>query len=136
MNTATITLGGKEIRLRASNYAAQLYADEFYGRVKDGYNGSLDHDAAKVLSDCVGDVNEGTGQITIEFTTPALWGIVWALAYAAGSVDVGYDAWLKSNRDEVWTASEKAEACVEVVDLMMRTFFREQPKQDGQEPAA
>lgn len=133
-NTATITLGGRELLLRASNWASQLYATEFYGLSGDGYNGSLAHDAAQVYSDCVGSVNPD-GTVTINFVTPKLWGVVWALAYAAGSVTVGYKQWMDSVRDEIWSVDEEAEACVEVIDLMMRTFFRQRAQQGGAEPA-
>lgn len=125
LNTTTITLGGKSYELRASNFASQLYADEFFGRDRGDYNGSLVHDASQVLADCIGEVTE-SGEISVKFVTPALWGIVWALAAASGSVKVGYDSWMESVRDEIWGIQEQAEACVEVVNLMMRTFFREQ----------
>lgn len=124
MNTTTITLGGKEYTLRASNFASQLYADEFFGRKRGDYNGTLSHDASQLLLDCIGETNED-GSVEVRFVSPALWGIVWALAAAEGTVKVGYDEWMKSVGDELWTVSEQAEACVEVVGLMMRTFFRE-----------
>lgn len=129
MNTTTITLGGRAYALRASNFASQLYADEFYGRKSGEYNGTLSHDASQLLADCIGEVNED-GSIQVRFVSPALWGIVWALAAAEGTVKVGYDEWMRSVRDELWTVQEQAEACVEVVGLMMRTFFRE-PEEQG-----
>ena len=125
MNTTTITLGGRAYALRASNFASQLYADEFYGRKRGEYNGTLSHDASQLLADCIGDVSED-GNIQVRFVSPSLWGIVWALAAAEGTVKVGYDEWMRSVRDELWTVQEQAEACVEVIGLMMRTFFREQ----------
>ncbi len=131
-NTTTVTLGGHEYLLRASNYASQVYSETFYGRTKGEYNGVLDHDAAQMLNDCVSTDDEGN--ITVTFITPALNGIIWALAYAAGSVQTTYDAWLMSTRDEVWTVYEQSDACVEIIDLMMDTFFRQRPEQGGEEP--
>lgn len=125
MNTTKITLGGREYALRASNLASQIYADEFFGRKRGEYNGTLSHDASQLLADCIGEVGEDN-TIEVKFTSPALWGIVWALAAAHGSVKVGYDEWMASVADEVWTVDEQAEACVEVIDLMTRTFFRQQ----------
>lgn len=137
-NTTIVTLGGMEYLLRASNYASQVYSEEFFGRDLGGYNGSLAHDTSKMLSDCIEvpepvdepdvdepDVDEpDAGGVRVRFVTPALWGIVWALAYAAGSVDVGYERWMASARDEIWTVQEQADACVEVIDLVTRCFFR------------
>lgn len=131
-NTTTVTLGGREYLLRASNLAMKVYGDEFFGRTPEGYNGSLAHDAAQMFSDCVTTGEDGTTEV--HFVPPSLWGIVWALAYAAGSVTVGYERWMRDVGDELWTLSEQTEACVEVVDLMMSTFFRQSPQPDGGEP--
>ena len=122
-NTTTITLGEKEYALRASNWASQLYADEFFGKVSDSYNGNLQHDAAQVFADCVTTDEDGEN-LTINFVPPTLWRVVWALAYAGGSVQLEYDKGMDSVRDEMWTVGQQAEACGEVLDLMMRTFFR------------
>lgn len=135
MNTAEITLGGRTYQLRASNYASQVYADTFFGRIGGAYNASLAHDTAQMIGDCVGDINDND-TMSVHFVTPVLWGIVWALAYAGGSVTVDYDAWRESVRDEVWYADDEADACVTVFDLVSRSFFRQRSESSGKEPTA
>ena len=131
MNTTTIKLGGHDLELRASNYASQLYSEEFFGMERGEYNGNLSHDTMQLVSDCFGDVRED-GTVSVKLVPPTLWGIVWALAAAAGSVNTGYRAWLKSVRDEIWTVEEQSVACVEVVDLVTEAFFRESSEQGGE----
>ena len=133
MNTPTIALGGHDYPLRASNFASQLYADEFFGRKRGDYNGSLSHDGAQLIADCIGEIDKD-GNMEVKFASPALWGIVWALAAAAGSINVGYDDWMKSVGDQLWSVTEQAEACVEVVNLVVQAFFREQPEQGSEVP--
>lgn len=128
-NTSTITLGGREYALRASNLASKVYGDEFFGNSPDGYNGSLTHDASMVFADCIGESDDGG--VIVRFVPPTLWRIVWALAYAGGSVAVGYERWMSDVGDEAWTVTEQANACVEAIDLVMSAFFREQPQQGG-----
>lgn len=130
-NTASITLGGKEIELRASNWASQVYAETFYGQERGKYNGSLQHDTSQVVADCFNSDEDGNLSIAYSDIPFALWGIVWALAYAAGSTKARYDQWMKSKRNEVWTVAEQADACSEVVDLVMEAFFRDNAKPEA-----
>ena len=125
MNTTTITLGGKEIELRASNWASQVYAETFYGQKRGEYTGSLQRDTMQVVTDCFGNDDDGNTIVVYGNIPFTLWGIVWALAYAAGSTKAGYNQWMKSKRNEVWTLTEQADACSEVVDLVMEAFFRD-----------
>lgn len=122
MNTTTITLGGKEITLRASNWASQLYAEQFYGQERGPYVGNLQRDTAQVFADCCSV--DGEGGIQVSQPPFQLWGIVWALAAAAGSTKAGYDQWMKSKRNEVWPVSEQIDAASEVIDLVEKAFFR------------
>lgn len=133
MNTTTISLGGKEITLRASNWASQVYAEEFYGRLGGDYNGVLAHDISRVHADCFGDPDE-SGVFEVDLTPPpAFWGIVWALAYAAGSTKAGYSQWMKSKRNEIWTVEEQGAALYEVIALMEDSFFRRAAEQGSGE---
>lgn len=132
-NTMTITLGGTEYRLMASNMASKAYADEFYGRSPEGYNAVLTHDTQRLYADSLTEDDEGVLVANLDSSpvlTEVLWRIVWALAYAGGSVEVGYDQWTSDHADETWTITEKLEACVGVVDLVTGAFFRE-PKEQG-----
>lgn len=133
-NTASITLGGKEIELRASNWAAQVYEETFYGQERREYDGVLEHDITRVHARCFKGPDEN-GLYDIDLIPPfEFWGIVWALAYAAGSTKAGYAQWVKSKRNELWTAEEKGAALTEVIALIEESFFRTSTESEGEEP--
>lgn len=134
-NTATITLGGKEIELRASNWASQVYAETFSGQDRGLYNGSLQHDMSQVVADCFTFNDDGSFNIAFSNIPFQIWGMVWALAYAAGSTKAGYAQWMKSKRNEVWDIYDQADACGVVVSLIEEAFFRRDAQQDGKESA-
>lgn len=135
MNTATtVDICGHSYFLRASNYAAQVYAEHFAGFTDtEGFDGNLAHDGALLYSKCVTVDESGEGRVSVSgFVPHRFWGILWALAYAGGSTTLGYQRWYETEvRDEVATVSEQAVALGEVVDLLMTTFFREREKRAG-----
>lgn len=128
LNTAEITLNGSAVKLRASNWARQLYAEEFQGKLPDPWTGSLDRDGAQLFSSTTKIVHGEDGESSVVVTVPptAIWPIVWALAAAAGSVEEPYQQWWQAEvRDECPSDGELAEIASVVIDLLMRTFFRD-----------
>lgn len=133
LNTAEVKLNDSAYLLRASNWARQLYAEEFDGKLRAPWTGRLDHDAAQLLAETVGDATEdGTG-FKLKDPPEEIWGIFWALAAAGGSVTDAYRTWWeRSVRDELTPLEERADLAVEVIDLLMRTFFRKPEEREGE----
>ena len=136
-NIMTITLGGTEYKLMASNRAAKVYADEFYGKSPEGFTAVLKYDTQKLYLECLTEDDDGVLGVNLDSSpilSEVLWRIIWALAYAGGSVDVGYEQWLSDHEDEAWSAMEEMEAYVGAIDLVTANFFRESKEQGRRGP--
>ena len=140
-NTAEVKINGRTYTLRASNLAAQAYADRFWDPDGTRYTGTLAHDGAQLFSDIVtagepDDAGKQTYVVSLDRVPPRLWGILWALAVGGRSTTLSYDKWFEEEvADELADPGELAEVCGEVIDLVTGSFFRQREEPASAEPA-
>lgn len=140
-NTTEVRINGRSYTLRASNLAAQAYADRFWDPDGGRYTGSLSHDGAQLFSDIVtagepNDAGEQTYVVSLDRVPSRIWGILWALAVGGHSTTLSYDKWFEREvADELADPGELAEVCGEVIDLVTGAFFREREELQRSEPA-
>lgn len=89
-NRATVTIGGKDYELEASLGAQLAYSNEFRGKLSKPYTGSFLDDMLQLYRDVEGDNKEQYYGFP-----PQMFGIVWAMAKAAGSFKGSYKAFEK-----------------------------------------
>lgn len=127
-NETVVTIGGKEIAIRATNGACRTYADEFAGKLPKPYTGHLVPDLAatdKKVVDCINSAN-GREYFPEWSEMPALTRAIWAMARAAGSTKKSWTAFEKTLDDAAPNLSEPSIAYNEIIrgDFGKRTFFR------------
>lgn len=127
-NRATVTVGGEEYEVEASNGACMLYAQEFRDREEEPFTGSLP-------TDVLIDLGRSDGNpYPLWCDAPRLLGAVWAMARAAGSAKSQYKAFEKRAMDATADALEVTDATRELLGdggLFERTFFRRVPGPQG-----
>lgn len=139
-NRETVTFGGEEIEVAASNGACVIYADQFQGA--PGVTGRLKSDLIALYSThaSINAYDENTGKKLvdeneeeipgrmIDYTdVPSIVGIVWAMARAAGSTKLSFAKFRQRFLDSTSNYNE----CEELFDkllfgLAQRAFFRQQ----------
>lgn len=128
-NETTVTIGGKNLTIRATNGACKTYADEFAGKLPKPYTGHLVPDLAATDSKVVDCINSAKGREYFpEWSEmPALTRAIWAMARAAGSTKKSWAAFEKALDDAAPNLSEPSIAYNEIIrgDFGKRTFFRE-----------
>lgn len=127
-NETTITIGGKELAIRATNGACKTYADEFVGKLSKPYTGHLVADLAATDEMVVERIKSAKGvDYYPEWSElPALTRAIWAMARAAGSTKKSWTAFEKALDDAVPNLSEASAAYNEIVrgEFGQKTFFR------------
>lgn len=129
-NEITVTIGGKEIAIRATNGACKVYADHFAGKLEKPYTGHLVPDLATMDDQVVESVIAAKGQGQEYYPEwselPALVRAIWAMARAAGSTKESWETFEKRLDDAAPNLSEPSKAYNEIVrgDFGKRTFFR------------
>lgn len=141
-NRETITFGGEEIEVLASNGACVIYADQFQGA--PGVTGRLKQDLIDLYKihasingydQETGEPIEGAGSRMVDYEdVPSIVGIVWAMARAAGSTKLGFAKF----RERFFNSVSAYNECDQVFDkllfgLAQRSFFRQQ---DGRADAS
>ena len=103
-NQAMVTIAGRDILLESSLGACKVYSDEFFGKLKDPYKGSLPEDMIALMrhqegylvpdEDAKDGVRfvEGVNALDTEMAEHLL-DFAWAMARAAGSIDMRYPEW-------------------------------------------
>lgn len=103
-NQAMVTIAGNELLLESSLGACKVYADEFFGKLRSPYKGSLPEDMIALLHHQEGYLEpdeesesgyrfvEGVNALDTEMAEHLL-DFAWAMARAAGSTDMRYDEW-------------------------------------------
>lgn len=145
-NRETITFGGEEIEVLASNGACVIYADQFQGapgvtgrlkqdlidlyKIHASING-YDQETGELIKDEDGKTN---GRMVDYEDVPSIVGIVWAMARAAGSTKLGFAKF----RERFFNSVSAYNECDRVFDkllfgLAQRSFFRQQ---DGRADAS
>ena len=137
-NRETVTFGGEQIELVASNGACVIYADQFQGA--PGVTGRLKSDLIDLYAiharvngydQETGKPIEGASSRMIDYEdVPSIVGIVWAMARAAGSTKLGFAKF----RERFLGASSTYNECDRLFDklifeLAQRAFFRQQEGQ-------
>lgn len=85
-NRVTVKLFDKEYELESSIGACKIYQDTFRYKVEEPYTGSLLTDMLQLTRDA-----EGIGVDSVFGVSTQLFGVVWAMARAAGSMDESWD---------------------------------------------
>ncbi len=85
-NRVTIELFGREYELESSLGACKAYADTFKDNVEEPYTGNLLTDMLQLAQDA-----EGIGTAPAFGVSVQMFGIVWAMARATGSMDESWD---------------------------------------------
>ena len=128
-NETIITIGGKELAIRATNGACRTYADEFVGKLPKPYTGHLVPDLAATDEQVIERIKSANGvDYYPEWSEmPALVRAIWAMARAAGSTKKGWAAFEKALDDAAPNLSEPSKAYNDIVrgGFGKRTFFRE-----------
>lgn len=134
-NRETVTFGGEEIEVLASNGACVIYADQFQGA--PGVTGRLKSDLIGLYSihakvngydQETGQPIEGANGRMIDYEdVPSIVGIVWAMARAAGSTKLSFAKF----RERFFKATSAYSECDQLFDkllfdLAQRAFFRQQ----------
>ena len=127
-NETIITIGGKELAIRATNGACRTYADEFAGKLPKPYTGHLVPDLAATDEQVIERIKSANGvDYYPEWSEmPALVRDIWAMARAAGSTKKSWAAFEKALDDAAPNLSEPSKAYNDIVrgDFGKRTFFR------------
>ena len=85
-NRITVDLFGKEYELESSLGACTIYSNTFRDKVEEPYTGNLFTDMLQLTRDA-----EGIGADKVFGVSTQLFGVVWAMARAAGSMDKSWD---------------------------------------------
>lgn len=120
-NRTTVTVGGVEYEIEASNGAVEIYAKEFRDTAEKPFTGNLITD---MMADSVMLSNSGSTLI-MWCDIPHVEGALWAMAKAAGSTKDSFAKWHKRLNSSPIDPMETTEA-VHIVfgDFGDRTFFR------------
>ena len=140
-NRETVTFGGEQYELVASNGACVIYAEQFAN--SDEVSGRLKQDIINLYDTHAkihgynpedGKHIDGASSRMVDYEdAPSIVGIVWAMARAAGSTKLGY-AKFREHFMEGTSSYLECDALFEslVFGLAQRAFFRDL---DGQADA-
>ncbi|WP_085830422.1 hypothetical protein [Collinsella vaginalis] len=127
-STATVTVGGEELEIAATNRACMVYAREFKPGAEAPYTGSL-------VGDIITEFTADTGQRFHSWADlPHVLGAVWAMATAAGSTKQKWPRFLDRVMGSDASVAEVTAATTELFTdghLGSRTFFRQQAGADA-----
>lgn len=120
-NRTTVTVGGVEYEIEASNGAVEIYAKEFRDTAEKPFTGNLITD---MMADSVMLSNSGSTLI-MWCDIPHVEGALWAMAKAAGSTKDSFAKWHKRLNSSPIDPMEATEA-IHIIfgDFGDRTFFR------------
>lgn len=120
-NRTTVTVGGVEYEIEASNGAVEIYAKEFRDTAEKPFTGNLITD---MMADSVMLSNSGSTLI-MWCDIPHVEGALWAMAKAAGSTKDSFAKWHKRLNSAPIDPMETTEA-IHIIfgDFGDRTFFR------------
>lgn len=120
-NRTTVTVGGVEYEIEASNGAVEIYAKEFRDTAEKPFTGNLITD---MMADSVMLSNSGSTLI-MWCDIPHVEGALWAMAKAAGSTKDSFAKWHKRLNSSPIDPMETTEA-IHIIfgDFGDRTFFR------------
>lgn len=140
-NRETVTFGGEQLELIASNGACVLYAEQFAN--SDEVSGRLKQDIIDLYDTHAkihgynaenGERINGAPSRLIDYEdVPSIIGVVWAMARAAGSTKLGYAKFRERFLNSV-SSYQECDRLFEtlVFGLAQRAFFRDL---DGQADA-
>lgn len=109
-NKATVKIGDKEYELEASLGAQLTYSNQFRGKIAAPYTGSFLDDMLQLYRDV-----EGTKDNQYYGFPPQLFGLVWAMAVAAGSFKGSYKSFEKEISNTSGNIYELAEVYQTVI---------------------
>ena len=119
-NRATVTVGGVEYEVEASNAAMLVYAKEFRDKAERPYTGNLIVDAGLDISRAA-----DLGTCVAWCDIPHVAGAIWAMARAAGSTKDTWRAFDRRLQSAPANIYEPADAeGLFVGEFGERTFFR------------
>jgi len=143
-NRETVTFGGEQYELVASNGACVIYAEQFANT--EGVSGRLKQDIIDLYDTHAkihgynpedGKPVDGVPHRMVDYEdVPSIVGIVWAMARAAGSTKLGY-AKFRERFMEGASSYLECDALFEslVFGLAQRAFFRDLDGQaDAEQP--
>lgn len=156
-NRTTVFIGGEEYDVIASNGACVIYADQFRDKLQEPYTGRLRNDVlqayldwCKLTGDPVQGADEDAAQpesdedavqpesderrraITPDYEDiPQVLGMAWAMARAAGSTGLDYDAFRSKFMVSGTTVREFSRLFDDVIfGVAQNAFFRDLKRQE------
>lgn len=119
-NRTTVTVGGVEYEVEASNAAMLVYAKQFRDKAERPYTGNLIVDAGLDIS-----LAADLGTCVAWCDIPHVAGAIWAMARAAGSTKDSWKAFDRRLQSAAANIYEPADAeQVFIGEFGERTFFR------------
>ena len=147
-NRTTVFIGGEEYDVIASNGACVIYADQFRDKLQEPYTGRLRNDVlqaylawCKLTGDPVQGADEDAAQpesdegrravIPDYEDIPQVLGMAWAMARAAGSTGLDYDAFRSKFMVSGTTVREFSRLFDDVIfGVAQNAFFRDPKRQE------
>lgn len=118
-NRVEIELFGKKYELESSLGAGTIYSNTFRDKVESPYCGNLLTDMIQLTRDA-----EGIGEGTAFGVSTQIFGIVWAMARAAGSMDESWDEFYSRVEHSPINFYELVEVYTAIVNKLGGCTFR------------
>ena len=147
-NRTTVFIGGEEYDVIASNGACVIYADQFRDKLQEPYTGRLRNDVLQAYlewckltgdpvqgadeDDVQPESDEGRRAVTPDYEDiPQVLGMAWAMARAAGSTGLDYDAVRSKFMVSGTTVREFSRLFDDVIfGVAQNAFFRDLKRQE------
>lgn len=127
-NRTTVSVGGEELVIEASNGACFLYAKEFRDQEQPPYSGNLISD----ISTEVAQNTEANNFYPLWCDLPHVVQAIWAMAKAAGSTKDSFKTFNKKLMESTAVYLEASDVVRTLFgDFGRRTFFRGQERLDS-----